>query len=176
MLEGSCGSEFWLLGSKSAVYTCIKKPESFSHSGFSLKVARQLPLNTPKNPNRKTHLRSVIFLKLRRNFTVFFANVNARSNLAGIIRVFGHVVRDLQRNHPTAARDVMRTTRVRSKVERSRACAPLTKNTRQRFGFFRACAFRAKNPECYGFFWQCKTVQQKTRVFLDFGFCQCKWA
>ena len=45
----------------SAVYTCIKKPESFSHSGFLLKVARQLPLNTPKNPNRKTHLRSVIF-------------------------------------------------------------------------------------------------------------------
>ena len=45
----------------SAVYTCIKKPKSFSHSGFSLKVARQLPLNTPKNPNRKTHLRSVIF-------------------------------------------------------------------------------------------------------------------
>ena len=45
----------------SAVYTGIRKPESFSHSGFSLKVARQLPLNTPKNPNRKTHLRSVIF-------------------------------------------------------------------------------------------------------------------
>ena len=37
-------------------------------------------------------------------FHCFFANVNARSNLAGIIRVFGHVVRDLQRNHPTAAR------------------------------------------------------------------------
>ena len=52
----------------SAVYTGIKKPESFSHSGFSLKVARQLPLNTPKNPNRKTHLRSV---KLRRNSLVF---------------------------------------------------------------------------------------------------------
>ena len=46
----------------SAVYTGIKNPESFSHSGFSLKVARQLPLNTPRNPNRKTHLRSVIFL------------------------------------------------------------------------------------------------------------------
>ena len=45
----------------SAVYTGIKKPESFSHSGFSLKVARQLPLNTPKNPNRKPHLRSVFF-------------------------------------------------------------------------------------------------------------------
>ena len=38
-----------------------QKPESFSHSGFLLIVARQLPLNTPKNPNRKTHLRSVIF-------------------------------------------------------------------------------------------------------------------
>ena len=45
----------------SAVYTGIKKPESFSHSGFLLKVARQLPLNTPKNLNPKTHLRSVIF-------------------------------------------------------------------------------------------------------------------
>ena len=52
---------FRLSVDNSAVYTCIKKPESFSHSGFSLKVARQLPLNTPKNPNRKTHLRSVIF-------------------------------------------------------------------------------------------------------------------
>ena len=31
------------------------------------------------------------------------------------------------RDFPTAARDVMRTTRVRSKVERSHACAPLTK-------------------------------------------------
>ena len=31
-----------------AVYTGIKKPEFFSHSGFSLEVARQLPLNTGK--------------------------------------------------------------------------------------------------------------------------------
>ena len=39
-------------------------------------------------------------------------------------------------------------------------------NTSMRFRFFRACAFRAKNPECYGFFWQCKRyVQQKTQVF-----------
>ena len=50
----------------SAVYTCIKKPESFSHSGFSLKVARQLPLNTPKNPPPQRD-----FLKLRWNFTGF---------------------------------------------------------------------------------------------------------
>ena len=122
----------------SAVYTGIKKPESFSHSGFSLKVARQLSLNTKKKNESKNPPPQRDVLKLRRNFTGFFANVNARSNLAGIIRVFGHVVRDLQRNHPTAARDVMRTTRVRSKVERSRACAPLTKTQYLRFGFFRA--------------------------------------
>ena len=62
---GMCSKQRNILKKKqiqtSAVYTGIKKPESFSHSGFSLKVARQLPLNTPKNPNRKTHLRSVIF-------------------------------------------------------------------------------------------------------------------
>ena len=152
----------------SAVYTGIKKPESFSHSGFSLKVARQFPLNTQKKRIEKP-TSAAWFFKTPPKFHWFFANVNARSNLAGIIRVF-HVVRDLQRNHPTAARDVMRTTRVRSKVERSRACAPLTK-TLWDSRFFRACAFRAKNPECYGFFWQCK------RYFLFyFGFCQCKWA
>ena len=134
----------------SAVYTCIKKPESVSHLGFSLKVARQLPLNTPKNPNRKTHLRSVIF-ETPPKFHWFFANVNARSNLAGIIRVFGHVVRDLQRNHPTAARDVMRTTRVRSKVERSRACAPLTKTQVWDSGFFAHALFVPKTPNAMGF-------------------------
>ena len=47
--------------------------------------------------------------------------------------------------------------------------------TSMRFGFFRACAFRAKNPECYGGFWQCKRYKT-TPGFLDFGFCQCKWA
>ena len=30
---------------------------------------------------------------------------------------------------------------------------------------FRACAFRAKNPECYGFFWQCKRYNNKKQVF-----------
>ena len=44
-----------------AVYTGIKIPEFFSHYGFSLEVARQLPLNTTKNLNRKPHLRSVVF-------------------------------------------------------------------------------------------------------------------
>ena len=51
----------WEIGVPRAVYTGIKKPEFFSHSGFLLEVARQLPLNTAKNPNWKTHLRSVVF-------------------------------------------------------------------------------------------------------------------
>ena len=67
---------------KRAVYTCIKKPESFVHSGFSWEVARQLPLNTAKNPNWKTHLRSRICWNSA-GFTGVYANVNACSNLAG---------------------------------------------------------------------------------------------
>ena len=80
------------------------------------------------------------------------------------------MVPDLQRNHPTAARDVMRTTRARSKVERSRACAPLTKTPVWDSGVFRACAFRAKNPECYGFFWQCIKRYNKKPRFLGVWF------
>ena len=148
----------------SAVYTGIKKPESFSHSGFSLKVARQLPLNTPKNPNKKKPTSAAWFFETPPKFHWFFANVNARSNLAGIIRVFGHVIHDLQQNHPTAARDVMRTTRVRSKVERSRTCAPLTKTSVRDSGFSRM-RFSCQNPECYGFFWQCKRYNKKPRFF-----------
>ena len=71
------------------IYTGIEKHRFFSHSGFSLEVARQLPLNSAKkNPNRETHLRNVFFLKLRRFFTVFLPvfKVNARSPLAGFIQ------------------------------------------------------------------------------------------
>ena len=159
----------------SAVYTCIKNPESYSHSGFSLKVARQLPLNTKKKNESKNPPPQRDFLKLRRNFTGFFANVNARSTLAGIIQVFDHVARDLQRNHPTAARDVMRTTRVRSKVERSRACAPLTKTSVWDSGFFAHALFVPKTPNDMGFSGSVNGTT-KNPGFLDFGFCQCKWA
>ena len=148
----------------SAVYTCIKKPESFSHSGFSLKVARQLPLNTPKNPNRKTHLRSVIFW-----------------NSAEISLVFCQCKRSLQSRRyysgfwsrgtwPSAEspdrgprRNAHYTCTVKGR-EKSRMRTTY-QNTSMRFGFFRACAFRAKNPECYGFFWQCKRYNKKPRFF-----------
>ena len=141
---------------------------------FSLKVARQLPLNTKKKTNRKTHLRSVIFWNSTEISLFFFANVNARSNLAGIIRVFGHVIRDLQRNHQTTARDVMRTTRVRSKVERSRSCAPLTKTQVWDSGFFAHALFVPKTPNVMGFSGSVNGTT-KNPGFLDFGFCQCKW-
>ena len=166
---------FFHISQISAVYTGIKKPESFSHSGFSLKVARQLPLNTPKKPESKKPTFAAWFFETPPKFHWFFANVNARSNLAGIIRVFGHVIHDLQRNHPTAARDVMRTTRVRSKVERSRPCAPLTKTSVWDSGFFTHALFVPKTPNVMGFSGSVNGTT-KNPGFLDFGFCQCKWA
>ena len=159
---------------KSAVYTGIKKPESFSHSGFSLKVARQLPLNTPKNPNKKTHLRSVIFW-----------------NSAEISLVFCQCKRSLQSRQyysgfwsrgtwPSAEspdrgprRNAHYTCTVKGR-EKSRMRTTY-QNTSMRFGFFRACAFRAKNPECYGFSGSVNGTT-KNPGFLDFDFCQCKWA
>ena len=124
----------------SAVYTGIKKPESFSHSGFSLKVARQLPLNTPKNPNRKTHLRSVIFWNSAEISLVF---CQCKHSLQSRRYYSGFWSRDTWPSAESPDRGPRRNAHyVQSKVERSRSCAPL------RFGFFRACAFRAKNPEC----------------------------
>ena len=124
-----------------AIYTGIKKPEYFSHSVFSLEVARQLPLNTAKNPNRKTHLRSVVFWNST-GFSVFFANyVNARSPLTGIILVFGHVGRDLLRKHPRPAMYcALRTVKGR---EKSRMRTTYQKTVWDS-GFFRACAFLAQ--------------------------------
>ena len=82
-------------------------------------------------------------------FHWFIANVNTRSPespLAGIIRVFGHAWRDLPWN------DQRRTVHyVRSKVERSRACAPLTKKP----------VWDSENSEKPGFFWQCKQYNKK---------------
>ena len=120
----------------SAVYTGIKKPESFSHSGFSLKVARQLPLNTPKNPNRKTHLRSVIFW-----------------NSAEISLVFCQCKRSLQ-------------------------------SRRYYSGFWSRGTWPSaespdRGPRRNAHYTCTVKGREKSRMrttFLDFGFCQCKWA
>ena len=173
MLKGASEMDNWL-SINSAVYTGIKKPESFSHSGFSLKVARQLPLNTPKNPNRKTHLRSVICWNSAEN-SLFFCQCKRSLQSRRYYSGFWSRGTWLQRNHPTAARDVMRTTRVRSKVERSRACAPLTKTQVWDSGFFAHALFVPKTPNVMG---SSGSVNGTTKNpgFLDFGFCQCKWA
>ena len=107
-------------------------------------------------------------------FHWFFANVHARSPLTSIIWVFGHMGRDLLRIGIT--RGPRRTAHyVRSKVERSRACAPLTKKTVWDSGYFTHVLFLPKKRKVMGFFWQCKRYN-KNPGFLDFGFCQCKWA
>ena len=139
----------------SAVYTCIKKPESFSHSGFSLKVARQLPLNTPKNPNRKTHLRSVIFWNSAEISLVF---CQCKRSLQSRRYYSGFWSRGTWPSAESPDRGLRRNAHYTCTVkgrEKSRMRTTY-QNTSMRFGFFRACAFRAKNPECYGFFWQCK--------------------
>ena len=55
-----------------AVYTCIKNPESFVTFRFFVGSCRQLPLNTAKKPNKKTHLRSGIVFETPRVFQGFF--------------------------------------------------------------------------------------------------------
>ena len=156
----------------SAVYTGIKKPESFSHSGFSLKVARQLPLNTPKNPNRKTHLRSVIFWNSAKISLVF---CQCKRSLQSRRYYSGFWSRGTWPSAESPDCDVMRTTRVRSKVERSRACAPLTKTQVWDSGFFAHALFVPKTPNVMGFSGSVNGTT-KNAGFLDFGFCQCKWA
>ena len=136
------------------------------NSGFSLKVAK-LPL--PKNPNRKTPPQRD-FLKSARKFHWFFAC----SLQADIIRVFGHCTWPSAESPDRGPRRNAHYTTYGNGREKSRMRTTY-QNTSMRFGFFRACAFRAKNPECYGF---SASVNGTTKNpgFLDFGFCQCKWA
>ena len=69
----------------------------------------------------------------------------------------------------------MRTTRVRSMVERGRACAPLTKTQVWDSGFFAHALFVPKTLNFMGFSGSVNGTT-KNPGFLDFGFCQCKWA
>ena len=151
-----------------------QKPESFSHSSFSLKVARQLPLNTKKKTNRKTHLRSVIFW-----------------NSAEISLVFAKCKRSLQSRRyysgfwsrgmwPSAEspdrgprRNVHYTCTVKGR-EKSRMCTTY-QNTNWDSGFFAHALFVPKTPNVMGFSGSVNGTT-KNPGFLDFGFCQCKWA
>ena len=158
---------------RSAVYTCIKNPESFVHLGFLWEVARQLPLNTSKNPNRKTHLRSGIFWNSA-GFSVFFPQYK---RLLQSRRYYsGFWSRGTWPSAESPDRGPRRNAHyVRSKVERSCACAPLTKKPVWDSGFFAHALFVPKNPNVMGFSGSVNGTTKKPG-FLDFGFCQCKWA
>ena len=107
-------------------------------------------------------------------FHCFFANVNARSPLTGIILVFGHVGRDLLRNHPRPATYcALRTVKGR---EKSRMRTTYLKTSMRFRVFFRACAFLAKKPRKVMGFSGSVNGTTKNPGFGDFGFCQCKWA
>ena len=124
-----------------AVYTGIKNL-SFSHIlGFRWKLLGNYPETLQKTRIEKP-TSEVWFFETPPVFHWFFANVNARSPLTGIILVFGHVGRDLLRNHPRHTVHY-----VRSKVERSRACAPLTKKPVWDSGFFAHALFLPKKRE-----------------------------
>ena len=154
----------WLTYYISAVYTGIKKPESFSHSSFSLKVARQLPLNTPKKPNRKTHLRSVIFWNSAEISLVF---CQCKRSLQSRRYYSGFWSRNTWPSAESPDRGPRRNAHYTCTVKgREKSLMRTTyQNTSMRFGVFRACAFRAKTPEYYGFFWQCKRYNKKPRFF-----------
>ena len=143
------------LKTNSAVYTGIKKPEHSRIRVFRWKL-RQLPLNTPKNPNRKSHLRSVIFWNSAEISLVF---CQCKRSLQSRRYYSGFWSRDTWPSAESPDRGPRNAHYTYTVKGRERcSCAPL------RFGFFRACAFRAKNPECL------KTVQQKTQVFWILSF------
>ena len=128
--------------------------ESFSHSGFRWEVARQLLLSTPKNPNRKTHLRSVIFWNSAEISLVF---CQCKRSLQSRRYYSGFWSRDTWPSAESPDRSPRRNAHYTCTVKgREKSLMRTTyQNTSMRFGVFRACAFRAKNPECYGFFWHC---------------------
>ena len=172
--HGKC--DFWCrkCRNKSRLHLHKKNPESFVHSGFSWEVARQLPLNTAKNPNRKTHLRSRIFWNSA-GFSGVFANVNACSNLAGYYSGFWSRGTWPSAESPDRGprRNAHYTCTVKGR-EKSRMRTTY-QNTSMRFRVFAHALFVPKNPNVMGFSGSVNGTT-KNPGFLDFGFCQCTWA
>ena len=153
----------------SAVYTGIKKPESFSHSGFSLKVARQLPLNTPKNPNRKTHLRSVIFWNSAEISLVF---CQCKRSLQSRRYYSGFWSRDTWPSAESPDRGPRRNAHYTCTVKGREKSLMRTTEIR----VFSRMRFSCQKPRMFMGFSGSVNGTTKNPGFLDFGFCQCKWA
>ena len=127
-----------------AIYPGIKNLSFSSHSLFLLEVARQLPLNTAKNPNRKTHLRSVVF-ETPPVFQFFCQCKRSLPSHWYYSGLWSRGTRSLQ-NHPWRTAHY-----VRSKVERSWECAPLTKKPVWDSGFFAHALFLPKTEKLWVF-------------------------
>ena len=158
-----------------AVYTGIKKKnEFFSHSGFSLKVTRQLPLNTAKKQNRKTHLRSVVFWNSA-GFSLVFCqckhSLPSRQYYSGFWSRGTWPTRDSY-----TSRDVLHTMQHYGRGQREFAHAHhVPKHQYEIQVFFAHVLFLPITRKVMGFpgSVNCAT---KNPGFLYFGFCQCKWA
>ena len=144
----------------SAVYTGIKKPESFSHSGFLLKAPKHSKKPESKNPPPQRD-----FLKLAPPKFQFFCQ--CKRSLQSRRYYSGFWSRGTWPSAESPDRSPRHNAHYTCTVkgrEKSRMRTTYQK-TGMRFRFFRACAFRAKKPECYGFFWQCKRYNNKNRFF-----------
>ena len=143
---------------------------------FRWKLLGNFPSTLQKTQNRKTHLRSVIFWNSAEISLFFCQCKRTRSNLAGYYSGFWS--RDTWPSAESPDRGLRRNAHYTCTVigrEKSRMRTTY-QNTSMRFRFFRACAFRAKNPKCYMGFSGSVNGTTKNPGFLDFGFCQCKWA
>ena len=133
--------------------------------------------NPPPPPPDKSRLhlhqktRFFRFFLTPRVFQCFFANVNACSNLAGYYLGFWSrgtwpsaesPDRGPRRNaHYTCAVQGREKSRMRTTYQ----------NTSMRFGFFSRMRFSCQKP------WMIMGFSGSVNLrFLDFGFCQCKWA
>ena len=132
--------------------------------GTQLVICSYLRLTThATHPNRKTHLRSVIFW----NSAVMKFFAKTKCSLQSRRYYSGFWSRGTWPSAESPDRGPRRNAHYTCTVkgrEKSRMRTTY-QNTSMRFWIFRACAFRAKNPECYGFFWQCKRYNKKPRFF-----------
>ena len=156
----------WILYYR-AIYTGIKKTSFFSHSSFSLEVARQLPLNAAKIPNRKNPPLKCGFLKLCQ-FLLFFAN--GKRSLPSRRYYSGFWSRGTWPSRESPAAHYVLRTMVKGS---EKSCMRTTyQKTRMRFFFFSPHAlFLPKTPKVMGFSGSVNG-KQKTRVWGGGGiFC-----
>ena len=133
-----------------------------SHSWVDMNVLSIVPFTlASKNPNlsrirvfrwkllgnRKTHLRSVIFWNSAEISLVF---CQCKRSLQSRRYYSGFWSRDTWPSAESPDRGPRRNAHYTCTVKgREKSLMRTTyQNTSMRFGFFRACAFRAKNPEC----------------------------